>query len=651
MVNMREYLVEAYLDDRHLITVEVDKKFFPMEKKSFSLIQKRHKIDLNIDKVEEKEDKDIYYLSFEEDINVGDDFKLVTYNNYSVDLQYRFIVKTDWFEKQFYYSEDDLGATVANSVTSFKLWAPTAKNVWLDIEDRMYKMIREDKGVYHLSFAGDLSGKIYNYLVEVNGKTFKIIDPYGKQQLANGESSVVLNYNDSGFTQREKCDSILIYETSVRDYSKEATFLAMGKDLDKLSSLGISHIQLMPINDFASVDDYHPTLYYNWGYDPRSYQSLKMSYSSDPDQPIAVIKEFKQLVKEIHDRNMRITLDMVFNHHYNALCSCFERSVPYYYFRYDENGELANKTFCGSEFDSKRKMCRKYFIDTLKYYVEYYDIDGFRFDLMSFLDVETMQEIAKELKSIREDILLYGEGWQMETSEKEVKMANLSNKQLLIDYLFFDDGFRDLFKGNTFDYKAKGFISGDISLGEKALKYFTDGDNQRINYVQCHDDMTCFDKLKFCCEDEDEATLIQRQKLLIACLLLANGVSFLSEGQEFCISKSCLNNCYNAPDEINNLANHDKDKYKEVIEFTSQLAMIKHRYHLGNVKYVSKIEEDRLKLSIDYLTIIINPVKQEFIYNFTGEKRVVFDGQMAVNKVVNDSITVPSLDVVVLQEI
>ncbi len=647
---MQEYKVRAYFDDRYLINVEVDKDFFPNNEKDFALVLNREVIDLNVEKIEEKEDEFIYSLSFSEELQIGLDYKLVTYNNYSVDLKYRYIVKTPWFDQEFYYDGDDLGAVVSNGITSFKLWAPTSQDVWLNIDERMYKMKREDKGVYHLSFAGDLTGKYYHYIVEVNGSSYKIIDPYGKAQSANGQDSVVFSFSGSNITQREKCDSVLIYETSVRNYSEEKTFAGMTAQLSHLVDLGVSHVQLMPINDFFSVDDYHPDLYCNWGYDPRSYQALKMSYSTNVDDPFSVINEFKTLVDTIHDKKMRITLDVVFNHHYNASCSSFNRSVPYYYFRYDENGKLADKTYCGSEFDSKRMMCRKYFVDTLKYFVHYYDVDGFRFDLMSFLDVETMQLISRELKELKEDILLYGEGWLMDTTEKEVKLANLSNKELLKDYLFFDDGFRDLFKGSTFAIKAKGYLTGDLSLAERSLKYFTDSDSQRINYVQCHDDMTCFDKVKACCQDEDESTLKQRQKLLIGCVMLANGTSFLSEGQEFCISKNGLNNGYNADDSINNLSCHKKEEYQDVIEFTSQLASIKHRYHLGNVRYDATIRDDRLLLKIDYLKILINPTKEEYIYEFNGEKRIIFDGQKATNIVANSSIKVAPLTLVILQE-
>ncbi|MDO4377919.1 MAG: alpha-amylase family glycosyl hydrolase [Erysipelotrichia bacterium] len=648
---MQEYMLYPYLDNYHTVTVEMSERFFPNQEKTFHLFKEKELIPLKIEKIATKRDKIIYTLTFEPEITIGDDYYLMTYNNYCVPLIYRYIVKTDRFNQEFYYGSDDLGAVVKNGVTSFKVWAPTAKNLWLNIEDRMYKMIKGDGGVFHLSFDGNLNGTAYNYLAEVNGRTFKTIDPYGKGQTPNSKKSVVVDYSQDDFTVRDKSDSIVIYEVSVRDYSREGTFKAMSENLAYLRDLSFTHLQLLPVNDFASVNDYFPAMYYNWGYDPVSYQALQSSYFSDIQNPLLGIAEFKQLVKSIHQNGMKVVLDVVFNHHYNAAMSSFNCLVPYYYFRYDEDGNFGEKTFCGAEFDSRQLMCQKFFTDTLVYFVKFYDIDGFRFDLMSFLDVKTMQEIARVLKNIRQDILLYGEGWMMETSDKEVPMANMAHKKQLPDYFFFDDGFRDCFKGNTFIKEAQGYISGNVDLAPKALEYFIKPANQRINYVQCHDDMTCFDKLKCCCPNEEEKLLVARQKLLIGCVLMSRGLGFLGAGQEFCISKKGLESCYNVSDEINNLSNYDKDKYRDVIDYTAQLIELKKHYHIGDVDCTGYVQDNLLFVNIDYLTIIVNPYINDYNYTFAGQKRVVFDGQKKTNGIIEKEYAVKGLSLVILQEI
>lgn len=643
-------MLYPYLDDYNTVTVEMNENFFLGQEKVFHLFKERELIPLKIENKEYKNGKIIYTLSFTGDLTIGEDYYLMTYNNYCVPLIYRYIVKTKRFNQQFYYSGDDLGAVVNKGMTSFKVWAPTAKGMWLNIDERMYKMIKEENGIFHLSFKGSLAGKQYNYLVEVNGNTYKTIDPYGKGQAANSKKSVVIDCSKNDFKEREKNDSVVIYEVSVRDYSKEGIFTSMNQNIDYLHDLGITHIQLMPVNDFAGVNDYYPDMYYNWGYDPVSYQALQASYCSDVDDPQKCVDEFKQLVSSIHQKGMKVTLDVVFNHHYNAAKSSFNSIVPYYYFRYDENGNFGEKTFCGAEFDSKQLMCRKFFIDTLLYYVKFYDIDGFRFDLMSFLDIDTMNEIADELKKVRQEILLYGEGWIMDTSEKEVQMADMSHKKQLPDYYFFDDGFRDSLKGSTFDKSAKGYCSGNVYLAENVLKYFVQAD-QRVNYVQCHDNMTCFDKLKCCCADEDEKILVLRQKLLIGCVLLSRGLSFLSAGQEFCISKNGLDNCYNINDEINNLDNHDKEKYQDVIEYTKQMIKLKRHYHLGDIDCRGYCKDNLLFINVDYLTIIINPYIDNYHYEFNGQKRVVFDGKKTVNLIFEGNYDVAGLSIVILQEV
>ena len=645
---MQKYLVNAYLDSYDTITIEMNKDFFAGQTKSFQLVKDDKLVELTIRDFQSLNDKDVYHLDLNVSIDFTSQYSIMTYNAYLTPLIYRFVVKTQQFQDQFYYQENDLGVVVKDGKTTFKLWAPTASNVWLVINDKMYKMNRGNKGVYSICFDIDLTNMPYNYLVNVNGMTNLTIDPYGKCQKPNSTASIVVDTSADNSFVREKKRDLIIYEVSVRDYSKESTFKAMKEGLDYLKNLGINVVQLLPVNDFAGVNDYFPKRYYNWGYNPVSYQSLKQSYNSKIDSYLAINQQFKDLVDEIHKNDMLITLDVVFNHHYNACDSCFEKIVPYYYFRF-ENGDYSVKGGCGAEFDTKLLMCRKYFIDTLVYFTKYFDIDGFRFDLMGFLDVETMNQIASTLKKIKPNILLYGEGWVMDSAEKEVKLANHDNRELMPDYAFFDDEFRDCFKGNTFDYANKGYLTGNYQLANWAEKFFSNDRHQYINFVQCHDNMTCFDKIQLSCPDESHQRHIARQKLLIAAVLFARGISFISAGQEFCISKGNRENCYNASDEINNLTNYDKSQYQQVIDYTTALIGIKKEIIL-NDNSVCKNYDGLLLIKNNNYELIFNPKEEKCKYSFHDEKRVIFDGNKKTDYLVNNHFEIDRLSFVILKE-
>ena len=411
-----------------------------------------------------------YKYSFDAEISVSQKYEVMGINGYTTPLVYRYIVKTEKFNQQYYYPDDDLGSVVANGITTFKLWAPTANNVVLSINDQYFKMNRNNvNGVFSLSFNGDLTGSFYNYIVSVKGNTYTTNDPYAKASTANSKQSVVANLIKAEPGNLEITEDPVIYELCVRDYSEEGTFNGLIPHLDYISDLGITHIQLLPVNDFGSVNDYHKDAYYNWGYDPVQYMALEGSYCYDPTNPLLVIDEFKNLCDAIHHKKMKVIIDVVFNHHYYAIRSSFNRVVPYYYFRFDENNKFCEGSLCGAELDTKLGMCRKYIVDTLVYFVKQFDVDGYRFDLMSFIDIDTMLEIEKSLKNIKEDIMLYGEGWIMETCEKETKLANFDNSELMENIGFFNDEFRDVIKGNSFDLCATSMVAESLVV-EKLLK-------------------------------------------------------------------------------------------------------------------------------------------------------------------------------------
>ncbi len=653
---MNDYFIRAYLDDYKLITIEMDISFFGGECNRFDLIKEDLIIPLQFISKTKKDTYNEYKYSFDAEIAISQAYEVMGINGYTTPLVYRYIVKTDRFNQQYSYDYDDLGSVVANGITTFKLWAPTANNVILSVNEQYFKMNRNDaNGLFSLAFDGDLTGSIYNYIVSVNGNTYTTIDPYGKASTANSKQSVVVNLIKAEPSGLEITKDPVIYEVSIRDYSEEGTFNGLVPYLDYISDLGITHIQLLPVNDFGSVNDYHKEMYYNWGYDPVQYQALEGSYCSDPTNPLLAIDEFKNLCESIHYKKMKVIIDVVFNHHYCAKRSSLNRVVPYYYFRFDDNNKFCEGSLCGAELDTKLKMCRKHIVDTLVYFVRQFDVDGFRFDLMSFIDVETMLEIERSLKNIKEDIMLYGEGWVMETCEKDLKLANYDNSELIENIGFFNDEFRDVIKGNTFELSATGYGTGNAWLAKKTIelmqgkKFYKS--SQSINYVECHDNMTCFDKLKHCCINEIHKQLVKRQKLLIAFVLLSKGVSFLHAGQEFCRSKNGIQNSYNAPDKINKIDHSQKEEYYDVVKFTRDLIEIKKEYSFGlaDVNYYEK--SGIIIGEYQDLTFIINPSQYDFPHRFDGQKQVIFDGKGKKDYIVENELLVKNITIAILREL
>ena len=413
--------------------------------------------------------------------------------------------------------------------------------------------------------------------------------------------------------------------------------------LPYLKDLGITSLQLMPVNDFGSVDENNPELFYNWGYDPVQYFALEGSYSSNVSEPLQILTDFRDLVLEAHRQCIRINLDVVFNHVYYLKTSIFNQTVPYYFFRYDSEGRLCDGTYCGNDVDSGKYMVRKYIIDVLKYFVSQFDVDGFRFDLMGILDVETMNQAYETLRALKSDVMLYGEGWKMNTALKEEEMACSSNSSLMKQIAFFNDSFRDTIKGSTFDAALKGYATGKKNLTEEACDLMKGATysraEQSVNYVECHDDMTVYDKLAVCCREEDEDRINDRVKLLLGMVILAQGIPFIHSGQEFCRSKYGMSNTYNQPDSVNKLKEEDKEKHRDIISHVKTLINIRRKYRINkNADHIeTDVETEAVRGVIIYkvascsgntdLTIIINPTDKTFDYRFDGYQKLLFDGQ------------------------
>ncbi len=367
--------------------------------------------------------------------------------------------------------------------------------------------------------------------------------------------------------------------------------------LAHLKELGITHVHLLPINDFFTIDEEKPLEKYNWGYDPLHFNSLEGSYSVNPHNGTSRIKEFKQLVRALHAEGIGIILDVVYNHTYFAKESVFNQTIPGYFYRQKTDGSFSNASGCGNEMATERSMVRKYIVDSLTYWVEEFHVDGFRFDLMGIYDLETMNAIRTELDKKHKGLILYGEGWTADQSplseELRVVKRNISK---LTGVAAFNDDFRDALKGNHGLKKSKGFVSG-LALREEAVKFgiiaatnhpqivydyvetsknaWADSPDQCVNYVSCHDNYTLWDKLQSGFSKVSDDDMRKMMKLAGALILTSQGIPFLHAGVDFCRTKGGNGNSYKSPDSVNQIDWDRKKQYHDVFEYYKKLIQLR----------------------------------------------------------------------------
>ena len=375
-------------------------------------------------------------ISIDEDYELGAKYRLLidTLPFATIDIS----DVTDFidFDEKYAYDGDDLGSIYQKDETSFAVWAPLAEAVFLRLkspknEEKVLAMERTDRGVYRQKISGNLLNYKYHYIANNNGVISEVNDPYAKGTSLNSEYSVVIDYdailkvpNIKPKTVINNYVDALIYETHIRDINegnnnnvknkgKYLGFIEEGRTskgghpagLDYIKYLGVTHVQVLPVLDFNSLDDKDTSKWYNWGYDPISFFALEGSYSLKPEDAYERLLEFKEMVNGLHKNDLRIVVDVVYNHVFEYENSVFEKLVPHYFFRKRKNGLLSNASGCGNDVASERKMARKMIVDSVKYLFSHFDIDGLRFDLMGLLDIETVKLAYKAAKEIKEDII------------------------------------------------------------------------------------------------------------------------------------------------------------------------------------------------------------------------------------------------------
>jgi len=556
-----------------------------------------------------------------------------------------------------YYPFDDLGAIYTKRETKFSIWAFEAKEVELKIKTndgfKYFPMERDDYGTYHVTVKGNLLNVSYHYLVRhQNDVIHEINDPYAKGVSLNSEYSAVVDYkslNKKNKHYHKKTRCPIVYEVGIRDFteSKHTNIVNKGKylgfiekgrktrggndaGLSYLLSLGVTHVQLNPIIDFANVDD-KSIKTYNWGYDPTSLFSLEGSYSLHPEDPSSRLKEFKQLVDVLHKHNIKVILDVVYNHIFKYEDSVFEHAVPGYYFRKKANGEIANGSGCGNEFASEKRMVSKLIFDSAKYFIDIFDIDGFRFDLMGLIDVDTINAISDYAHSVKPDALIYGEGWNMGEALNYEARSCLDNYSKLHNVGFFNDHFRDNMNGNVFDINNLGYINGNVNNSDY-IKYALLSSRfsylNTINYIECHDNMTIFDRISSHFVDDSNSEILRRINFANAITLLSKGVAFIHMGQEIGMSKSGQHNTYNM-NRINNFDYELLDKRMDMVTYFQDVAWfrdfidLEHKnIHYSDFKVIdNKVlmlyfdHNNRLMKNIKRMIVILNPSNTNVNYN------------------------------------
>ena len=518
--------------------------------------------------------------------------------------------------------------------TVFRLNAPTRPKLRLYRAGRggkaykRLKMLPDGKNRWQITVRGDLKGKFYTFDIG-RGETPGV---FAKAVGCNGKRGAVIDMNDTnppGWESDRRVDQgtpadWVIYEMHHRDFSIDASsglvhkgkFLALTekKAIDHLTSLGVNAVHILPSFDFASIDEgqaYKPQ--YNWGYDPLNYNVPEGSYSYDAELPTRRIMEFKQMVQALHQAGIRVVLDVVYNHTFDLAGSNFERTFPGNYYRYTQDGKPSDGSGCGNETASENPLMRAFMLESVKYWLNEYHIDGFRFDLMGVHDIETMNLIRKAADEIDPHIFIYGEGWSAGScAYPGDKLATKVNVPQMPGIAAFSDDLRDALRGPFSDDHQGAFLAG-IAGQEESLKAGIAGmirhpqvdyskvnyskepwavePTQMISYVSCHDDMCLVDRLRTSVKGLTDDELIRLDELGQTAVFLSQGVPFMLSGEEMMRDKKGVHNSYNSPDSINHLDWNNLKRYPQVFDYYKNLIQLRRNhpaFRLGDAEKVRK---------------------------------------------------------------
>lgn len=595
------------------------------------------------------------------------------------------------------YEGTDLELTYSPQRSVFRVWAPTAGEVKLllynDGEDgaveKIENMTKAEGGTWKKTIDGDLKGKFYTFQVKI-GDSWLAESPgiWVKATGINGKRAAIIDFaetNPEGWNNDvrpplKNFTDIIIYELHLRDFSvsRNSGIINKGKYLaftekgtknsagqstgiDHLQELGITHVHLLPVFDYASIDESKlEQNKYNWGYDPVNYNVPEGSYSTDPRNPKTRILEFKQMVQALHNEGIRVIMDVVYNHSSSGEDSHFNRLVPDYFYRFNADSTWSNASGCGNETASERGMMRKFIVESVVYWATEYHIDGFRFDLMGIHDIETMNAVRTALDKVDPTIFIYGEGWTAGSSPlPEEERALKKNARELNNIAVFSDDIRDALKGSWKDDTKGGFVQGVDGL-EQSVRFgivgatqhpqvdytnliyssapYTNNPTQVINYVSCHDDMCLNDKLRACKPaDATEADLIRFNKLAQTVIFTSQGVPFIYAGEELYRNKKGVHNTYQSPDSINRVDWDLKIQYADLYEYYRGLIELRKAHPAFRIPTQEQIMKHLQFVDVDMPNVVAYKLKD----NANGDEWknifVIYNGNPT-------AITVPIAD-------
>ncbi len=544
-------------------------------------------------------------------------------------LEWKKYYSSKEFLDNYLYDGADLGVKCTEHGTTFRLWSPMAERVTLNFYDMgnggdllsRIPMSREEKGVWSYEDKRELHGVYYDFTLVIEGEEIRSADPYARACGVNGNRSMVVDLRKTdpeGWDKDQtpkKQEETIVYELHVKEFSwdksggfpenyrgKYKAFTCVDTTLNQdgkhatglkyLKDLGVTHLQLMPVYDYGSVDEAGDDSAFNWGYDPMNYNVPEGSYATDAEHGEVRIREFKEMIQSIHKQGFGVIMDVVYNHTY-CLDTSLQHTAPWYYYRMFEDGKISDGSACGNDIASERYMCGKYILESVLYWVEEYHIDGFRFDLMGLLDVELMNRIRKELDDRygKGTIILYGEPWAAaETAmEGNAVPATKANIHLLDENIgIFCDNTRDTIKGSALRGKEPGFINGACGLEAQMLQSAgawcmdppkesgicgVKSPQQIVTYVSAHDNHTLWDKLKETIEDEEECMRLNR--MAAAVYMTCQGVLFFLSGEEFARTKDGHDNTFRSPITLNRLDWNLAWKNEELVEYYKGLIALR----------------------------------------------------------------------------
>ncbi len=639
-------LKSAVYDGDKTVTPEFTGKLSDTDAKAFYVTGRLGNVEVSSISLKEKaSDSQFFYdLTISEILDPNRNYR-VGYDGQEFQINMPIIYSTEEFESKYTYTGDDLGFTYSKEETSFRLWAPTAEKAFVNLyttgnpweKDLIKQLPMEENvnGTWTAKESGDLAGTYYTYTVVLDGLNVEACDPYARTTGVNGKRAMVIDLastdpqgwsDDKNPHSGEKITDAIIYELHVRDFSvdeagniddkgkytaftQSGTKTAAGHStgMDYIRDLGVTHVHLLPFYDFGSVDENAPTSeQFNWGYDPVNYNVPEGSYSSAPHDGNVRVKEAKQMVKAFHDNGISVVMDVVYNHVYSGKDFCVNRIVPGYFSRINEDGSYSNGSGCGNDTASERSMVKKYIVDSVCYWADEYHIDGFRFDLVGLLDVDTINEIVTSVHKNHPDVIFYGEGWSMNTdvTKENVVMATQQSSARTPDFAYFNDNMRDGLKGSVFNTAETGWASGSKNKENQmensfmARESWSKNPSQIIQYASCHDNNTLFDRIATARTDSNRNSWIKMSNLSAAFYLTAEGVHFMQAGEEILRTKvkedgSFDSNSYSSGDAVNSIKweTLDDAEYLENLEYYKGLIAFRKEHGLLRLSDADEVEK------------------------------------------------------------